>query len=203
MNRERGSALIIVILVILVLTMVGLAGILYMSVESKISGNDILQKEALYAAEAGLRVGERVLSFVRVADLSTLITRTSTLSTPGVSPQVPQMPAPYDINHLGTYLTQNGINGGPELAYQELDYTTRGNRAFFSLYIRNNSTDPAGPLIDGDARVHLISVGWLEDGNGTVLMTKIVAEELASGVLSDPGTQKLGDAGGTSSGTIE
>ena len=40
MNSERGSALIIVVLVVFVLTMVGIASVMFMTMEDRLSGND-------------------------------------------------------------------------------------------------------------------------------------------------------------------
>ena len=62
MRHEKGSALITIVLVVFVLTMVGIAGVLYMTVEDRISGNDQILKGALYAAENGLRRGERIIT---------------------------------------------------------------------------------------------------------------------------------------------
>ena len=59
MRNQKGSALITVVLVVFVLTMVGIAALFFMSTEDRISGTDRLQKAAFYAAETGMRWGER------------------------------------------------------------------------------------------------------------------------------------------------
>ena len=188
MKNEKGSALITVILVVLVLSVIGVAALVYMSVEDKVSGSDRLQKEALYAAEAGLRAGEVALGGQFNAGRSPnqlLGMATNGVATPGVTPGVPVFPASqttaaYDAQHLGTYLYAFGL--AAPLANQPLSYTTTNagadtTRAFYSIYIRNNPEDINGaPTTDVDGRIQIASVGYLSDRRGGVLAVKIVAE---------------------------
>ena len=59
---RRGSALILALIVILVLSIIGI-GVAYLTTtEDRISGNDRVLKTGFYAAEAGLRNGEALLS---------------------------------------------------------------------------------------------------------------------------------------------
>lgn len=208
MRNENGSALITVILVVLVLSMIGVAALVYMSVEDKVSGSDRLQKEALYAAETGIRAGETALGAQLNLGKSVkqmLAMGTSGIVTPGVSPGVPVFPlsqtgAAYDAQHLGTYMYDS--SGAAPLANQPIPYMTLGgatdnSRAFYSVYIRNNPEDTSGtPTVDVDGRIQLVSAGYVSDRNGGVLAVKIVAEGFSPPV-SHLGNQADLNAGAT------
>ena len=61
-GSRRGSALMMTVLVVLILTIIGI-GVAYLTqVEDKFSGNDRTAHSGFYAAEAGLRVGEKLIS---------------------------------------------------------------------------------------------------------------------------------------------
>jgi hypothetical protein len=77
------------------------------------------------------------------------------------------------------------------------------DRAFYSLYVRNNEDDVSGPVVNGDPRIRLISVGWIADVRGRVLAAKTLEEEFNFlGAAQSPSAQKLSDQGGTSSGVF-
>ena len=207
MRKEHGSALITVILVVLVLSMVGLAAMLFMGVEDRLSGSDRLDKEAFYAAESGLRVGEASL-FANISggsSITRLLQHVSVASTVAVTPGVPQQPPAYDLSHLGTYLTN--ATTGAELASQNVPYTSptgsqMDGRAYYSLYVRNNIDDYGGtPTIDQDGKVDLISVGWIQSPAGVPLAAKVLEEEFNLNASANPGTQENGNQSGTNAGT--
>jgi hypothetical protein len=58
-SGSRGAALISVLLVILLLTVIGLGVAYFTQVEDRLAGNDRTAKTSFYAAEAGLKVGEK------------------------------------------------------------------------------------------------------------------------------------------------
>src|SRR5450756_2895614 len=64
MMKERGSALVSVILVLLLLTIVGVGTAYFTSMEDRLSGNTRIAKAGFYAADAGLRRGEALLNEV-------------------------------------------------------------------------------------------------------------------------------------------
>ncbi len=218
---ERGVALIMVLLVLLVLTVLGITATMLMTQEDRISSRQDLQKAALYAAEAGLRRGEAIFSATPYsnAQLTLFLAHASTAVTSAATPTVPLQPAPWDIGHLGTYVT-TVAGGGTEVANQEVTQLAVGGtqtfdriRAYYSLYTRNNPEDhnPSGlqdPLHNFDTRLRLIAVGFITDSNGVdnagnarVLAVKIVEEEYNwHGFSQTPWSQKLMNAGGTSSG---
>jgi hypothetical protein len=220
-NPERGVALIMVILILLILTVLGMTATMLMTQEDRISSRQDMQKAALYAAEAGLRHGEEI--FTNTPYTNAMLTgylshvASSTITAAAPDP-VPIQPAPWDINHLGTYLTEFS-GGSVEVVNHEIsqlpDGTTRFYRirTYFSLYVRNNpeDTDAAGiqtPLLNHDTRLRLISVGFVTDpdgvdgsGNARVLAVKILEEEFNwTGFSQASSAQKLMNAGGTSSG---
>jgi Tfp pilus assembly protein PilX len=219
-NPERGIALIMVILILLILTVLGMTATMLMTQEDRISSRQDMQKAALYAAEAGLRHGEEIFTntpytnAMLTAFVSHVASSTITMAAPD---PVPIQPAPWDINHLGTYLTEFA-GGSAEVVNHEINQLPDGTnrfyriRTYFSLYVRNNpeDTDAAGlqtPLINHDARLRLVSVGFVTDpdgvdgsGNARVLAVKVLEEEFNwSGIVQGNDPQKLGDAGGTSS----
>lgn len=201
-DRQRGIALVSVIVVLLVLTVLGITAAIMMTQENRTARQMELQKAAFYVAEAGLRHGERVLRSVPFSNLTltAMLQHSSSTETKAASPKIPQPPPPWDVRHLGTYLTEDGV----ELANLEstVAFQLPGkDRAFYSLYVRNNEDDVSGPLVNGDPRIRLISVGWIADANDRVLAAKTLEEEFNFlGAAQSPSAQKLSDQGGTSSG---
>jgi hypothetical protein len=220
-NGERGVALIMVLLVLLVLTVLGITAAVLMTQEDRTSSRQDFQKAALYAAEAGLRRGEAIFSNTPYsnAQLTLFLAHVSSAVTAAVPDPVPVQPAPWDLRHLGTYVT-TVAGGGTEVANQEVTQIVAGGggpfdriRAYYSLYVRNNPEDrnPSGlqdPLHNFDTRLRLVSVGFITDSNGVggsgsarVLAVKIVEEEYNwHGFSQTTWAQKLMNAGGTSSG---
>lgn len=218
--REKGAALITVIMVLLILTVLGLAMSLLMTQEDRASGRQDAQKLALYAAEAGLRRGEQILrgtAFVNVSNL--LQHQAAALQAWQETPTTPMHPVfvggkadltTWDTMHLGTYL----IEGDTELANIQLPLPgERGLPAFYSLYVRNNPTDPSrSATANSDGQVRLIAVGWVANSADPgqswaargVKAVKILEEEYSwSGFAQGQQTQKLGSPGGTGSGVYE
>jgi hypothetical protein len=212
MNGQRGSALLTAILVLLILSAVGAAAVFLMREESTQSASVADAKLALYAAENGLRRGEAVLSNVGAFSINTLLQHDSSgdPATPAMTPQRPRHPTDpklsgtYDVAHLGTYL----ISGGTPLAVQQVQIPVQGTGpardVFYSLCVRDNpeditATSPNSNQVDSDAKVRLISVGWVQGGN-RVLAVKVLEEEYNfTGVSQSSSAQKLVNAGGTSS----
>lgn len=209
--REKGAALIFVIVVVLVLTVLGMAVAIFMNQEDRTSGRQDLQKLALYAAEAGLRRGEAVLTSLKILQVQGLLDHVSTAlqafqETPAL-PVHPGSSGEYDAQHLGTYLTQ----GGAELANVSIPLQGRGKQAFYSVYVRNNPDD-VSPIINADSRLRLIAVGWVANSADAsvawptrgVAAVKILEEEFNwQGQAVAESSQKLSDPGGTSSGAVE
>lgn len=226
-HRQRGVALITVILILLVLTVLGMAATIMMTQEDRLSARQQVQKEAFYAAETGLRHGERV--FARIAGftaeiltefLQPPVSLGALPDCPATLPRVPQHPAgtrdtgEWNTANLGTYL----YDGGVFLANQEIDMRPlsgrMGNRrAYYSLYVRNNPEDmgnlqtpPAN--LSPDSRLRLVAVGFITDGNGivagqaNVLAVRILEEEMSwERVTGGETLQDIQDAGGTGSGS--
>jgi Tfp pilus assembly protein PilX len=221
-TSERGVALIMVILVLLVLTVLGITAAMLMTQEDRISSRQDLQKAALYAAEAGLRKGEQVFSSTGYSNstLNMFLKHVSVARTLAAPDPVPVQPGPWDIRHLGTYVT-DPAGVGVEIANREVTQLVNGTqpfnriRAYYSLYTRNNpedrnpSTGLQDPTNNFDTRLRLISVGFITNSDGVgvpepqvkVLAVKIVEEEFNwTGFSQASSAQKLMNAGGTSSG---
>lgn len=243
-QSQRGVALITVILMLLVLTALGIGVVVLMTQEDRITSQQDLQKLALYAAEVGLRRGERIFESTTPdnAILTMFLTHTAVGHNPAVENQVPLHPAPcggaaqecgttgggvkvyyvfekcWDLDHLGTYLTDSG----QELVNQEISLVDQGGglagraRAYYSIYVRNNPNDriPSLPCTDPrtnwDSRLRLVTVGYVTGpagvagGSRAVLATKILEEEWNwTGAAQSEGTQYGGNAATTGSGIYE
>ncbi len=213
--NERGVALITVLLVLLVLTVLGITATVMMTQEDRTSSREDMSRSALYVAEFGLRRGEQTLAGFQYSNynLTTLLDHTATApqnwsNAPAAAPvePTPSVITSWDVGHLGTYLTTS-VGGTTELANQEITDQMAvtgfrgGQRAFFSLYVRNNPDDPGGPLTNNDSRIRLISVGWISDSAAQPLAVKVLEEEFNFvGTTQSAQSQKLGNPAGTSSG---
>ncbi len=214
-RRQRGSALLTVILVLLILSAIGVAAIYMMNQQNRVSGAVEGSKLALYAAETGLRRGEAVLKAAGVGSVSSLLSMDSSgaPATPAIVPERPVQPTDgnsgpggtYNTGHLGTYLTANGI----PLADVPVPSSGPGNapaqQVFYSLCIRDNPGDIdatqglASAQLDTDGKVRLISIGWVQGSNGKIVARKILEEEYNySGLSQAPSAQKGTNQGGTS-----
>jgi hypothetical protein len=207
--KERGSALVSVILVLLVLTIVGVGIAYFTSMEDRLSGNMRITKAGFYAADAGLRRAEVVLSGLSAlsgtcapVSLNAILSTgaTPTLTVPGGGWNNPAIPL--DLTGLSTpaCLTPLGI---AQQKYTNVPVPVVGatpvvDRATYSLYIRNNVDDASGDLtVDNDGLINVVSVGTVTLTAGTTL-TRILEEQL---LLTTGGafgsSQKNLNAGGT------
>jgi hypothetical protein len=205
-DRERGSALLIVVVVMLILSVTGMAIITMTEEDRNKAYSEMYTREALYAAEMGLRRGERVLLAAGSAAANSLLSHPAAAVTSVVTPSVPQIPntaTEFDIEHLGTYL----IEGGAELANQPVAMAPVPSgrpspQGFYSLYVRNNPEDVGvggSTATNNDFLIRLVSVGWVQFGN-EVHAVKILEEEYTwVGADQNPSAQKGNDAGGTGS----
>ena len=211
--RERGSALVSVILVLLVLTIVGVGIAYFTSMEDRLSGNTRIAKAGFYAADAGLRRGEALLNEVINLDptacaippastlvLSSLLANRNSLGHPALN--VPG----------GGYVAQvfdlSAVSTAACLGTDQRDYfnvpipqpagVSVVDQVSYSLYLRNNEDDaPGTDVLDTDSIVNLVSVGTVQLAAG-VIVTKIVEEQLLlSSGGGATGAQKDVNAGGT------
>jgi hypothetical protein len=199
-NRRttRGSALITVVLVVLILTIIGIGIAYFTSVEDRMSGNTRIQKAAFYAADSGLRKGEALISGV----VGNNISMGALLTYDGSVPALKVPGGGYDAVILrcadvtGAKTVQDFNDIAISLAGSVVD------KAFYSLYIRNNVEDIAGSAtVDGDSVINLVSVGKIRFSNGNE-MTQILEEQLVvSSTGTDTGSQKGANSGGTGSGS--
>jgi hypothetical protein len=195
MNRERGSALITVVLVVFVLTMVGIAGVLYMTVEDKISGNDKLAKAGFYAAESGLRVGEQVITSAAVTNPAFLDTILTNASHPSLN---------LGDGGFAAVVLKDPVST-KEFYSQTVPLATGArDQATYTLYVRNNSDDPSGLAgTNHDKKVNLIAVGSVVTGSGQAI-TKILEEQMdAGGAGGGERLMKGQNFGGTSAAGIK
>ncbi len=195
--RQRGGALIMALLVVLVLTIVGLAVAYFTQLEDQSSGNIRLSKTAFYAAETGLRTGERALTTANASGLfaADLITWAGNAA----NPKVPLPGGGFE----GVPLRVNGVE------YRRVILPSApgtSDVAVFSLYVRNNIEDrgnAAVPATDNDEILNLIAIGQVfrsvaSVANGIPIATKILEEQI---VLATPGNQEPGQEGQDQAGT--
>jgi hypothetical protein len=205
--KERGSALVSVILVLLVLTIVGVGIAYFTSMEDRLSGNTRITKAGFYAADAGLRRAEAVLS--GLSDLSggcAPVSLTQILST-GSAPALAVPGGGYAAIPLDLTTLSTGVCLGPlGIAQQQFlnvpvpvdAGTPVVDRATYSLYVRNNMDDASGSAtVDNDGIINVVAVGTVTLTAGTTL-TRILEEQL---LLTTGGafgsSQKNLNAGGT------
>jgi hypothetical protein len=185
------------LLVVLVLTIVGLAVAYFTQLEDQGSGNIRLSKTAFYAAETGLRTGERALTTANTSGFFArdLLAWAGTVANPIV-------PLPGG-GFAGVPLRVSGTE------YRRVILTSApgtSDVAVFSLYVRNNIEDRgnlAAPPTDVDEIINLISIGQVfrsvaEVANGTPIATKILEEQV---VLRTPGGEVGGQEQTNQSGT--
>jgi hypothetical protein len=209
--QPRGSALVSVILVLLVLTIVGVGIAYFTSMEDRLSGNTRIAKAGFYAADAGLRRGEAVLS--KVVSLSPSVCGTITVSQllaarSGTDPHVPGGGYPALVLDLSTFTSGGSACLGTDAqAYANVSIPSPtgvsvADKVTYSLYLRNNVDDGSGTdVLDTDSIVNLVSIGTVQLATG-VVVTKIVEEQLNLGVVGAmASTQKGVNPAGTGSGT--
>jgi hypothetical protein len=205
MMRERGSALVSVILVLLVLTIVGVGIAYFTSMEDRLSGNTRIAKAGFYAADAGLRRGEALLTEVVNLDPTACGAQTLSIILAARSGPVLKVPGGgYDAQVMDLSTISNaGCLGADRRAYLNVAIPPPAlvsvvDRVTYSLYLRNNVDDAQGTAsADTDNIVNLVSVGTVQLAAG-VVVTKIVEEQLllTTGGGSTGG-QKDVNAGGT------
>jgi hypothetical protein len=204
-RRQRGSALVSVILVLLVLTIVGVGIAYFTSMEDRLSGNTRITKAGFYAADAGLRRGEALLGEVINLDPTACGAQTLSLilaARSGADYPVPGGGYPAKVLDLST-ISNAGCLGADRTAYLNVPIPAPASvsvvdRVTYSLYLRNNVDDAEGTdTVDKDNIVNLVSVGTVQLATG-VLVTKIIEEQLflTTGGGST-GAQKDVNAGGT------
>jgi hypothetical protein len=205
--KQRGSALVSVILVLLVLTIVGVGIAYFTSMEDRLSGNTRIAKAGFYAADAGLRRGEALLNEV------------VNLPVPCVPPNLSQILAARSAAVLkvpGGGYDAHGLDlstlpvvtvaclGADARAYLDVPIPPPAgvsvvDRVTYSLYLRNNVDDLNGSsdIVDLDKIVNLVSVGTANLATGA-LVTKIIEEQLLlSRCGGSTGGQKDVNKGGT------
>jgi PilX N-terminal len=211
--KERGSALVSVILVLLVLTIVGVGIAYFTSMEDRLSGNTRISKAGFYAADAGLRRGEALLNeavnLPATCVPPTLSQLLAARSAPSSTTPVLKVPGGgYDalvLNLAGAALDPKTVAclGLDARAYADVPIPPPAavnvvDRVTYSLYLRNNVDDASGTeTSDTDHIVNLVSVGTVKLATG-VVVTKIVEEQLLlSRCGGSTGGQKDVNKGGT------
>lgn len=183
---NRGSALVITILVVLVLTVVGLGVAYFMQVEDRLSGNGRTLKTGFYAAEAGLKTGEKWINagFQTAGSYLYLGKLVPTYTPADLTP-------PGGGNGAYYLILPNATDIGFTGSFKDVPVSAADSSlGSFTLYVRHDAyADPA-------TTVNLISVG---KGPGGIL--RILEEQLSVPGLSTSGgpTQAGGTPGGAGS----
>ena len=203
-DARRGSALITVLIVVLVLTVVAIGIAFFTSTEDKISGNARMSRVGFYAAEAGLRQGESL-----VTNFATGVGGSASPLLTGTGADIYSPPGGGRPAYL---LKLDGVTYRNVVLEQKLGDDAM--RPMYSLFIRNNQEDPGGDNADTDGRVNIIAVGQMvlvdpstnalivdKNGNPTIGITKVLEEQIDTNPEgSSPATQKGANTGGTSAG---
>lgn len=203
-DPRRGSALITVLIVVLVLTVVAIGIAFFTSTEDKISGNARMSRVGFYAAEAGLRQAEAL-----VTNFSAALGGSASSLLSGSGSDVYTPPGGGRPAYL---LKLSGVSYRNVVVDQRLGDDAM--RPMYSLFIRNNQEDPGGDNTDTDGRVNIIAVGQMvlvdtgtnapildSSGTPTIGITKVLEEQIDTNPEgSSAATQKGANTGGTSAG---
>lgn len=203
-DARRGSALITVLIVVLVLTVVAIGIAFFTSTEDKISGNARMSRVGFYAAEAGLRQAEAL-----VTNFTAALGGSASSLLAGSAADIYNPPG----GGRPAYLLQlSGVAYRNVVVDQKLGDDAM--RPMYSLFIRNNQEDPGGDNSDTDGRVNIIAVGQMvlvdpstkdpildASGNPTIGITKVLEEQIDTNPEgSSAATQKGANTGGTGAG---
>lgn len=203
-SRVRGSALIIVILVVLVLTVVGLGIAFFATTEDRTSGNVRMSRVGFYAAEAGLREAESVVS-IYAATNSGIVSPLLTAASDDDTYQPPGGGYKAFLLKIGTKTYRDIVLSQP--------LGDANQRGMYTVYIRNNADDTGGEALDQDQKINIVVVGQMvlvdsagnpiRDGvgNPTIGIRKVLEEQIVTNPEgSAAATQKGSNVGGTSAG---
>lgn len=210
MYKEKGSALISVILVVLILTMVGVASLFFMTTEERISNVSKMEKAAFYSAEMGLREAERSIvdgysastTYITNA-LNTTQTTYNTFQVPGGGYNGVVLVDASILQHDDPALaiTDPGSGGitvpAGEMRGIRVD-EGNGYVSTYSVYVRNNAEEDSA-LVDTDVKINIVSVGLVVTPMGQVVR-KVMEEQIFPGAGGGIGTGQKGiNMGGTGS----
>lgn len=210
MRKEKGSALISVILVVLVLTMVGVASLFFMTTEERISNVARMEKAAFYCAEMGLREAERSIvdgysantAYITNA-LNTTQTTYNTLEVPGGGYNGVVLVDANILEHNDPALqTIDPSSGGVLVPAGEMRGVlvddASGYVSTYSVFVRNNAEE-VNAAVDTDNKINIVSVGLVVTPMGQVVR-KVIEEQIFPGAGGGIGTGQKGvNMGGTSS----
>lgn len=198
MGKEKGSALITVILVVLVLTMVGVASLFFMSTEERTANISRLEKAAFYAAEVGLRRAESSIQTQYDANPYSFLTSALSYNpAPQTEWNVLQVPNGGTVHPTAVVLTDtlDATLSQPRVdpAVSIIDPANATIAPFelrgivvddqssyittYNIYIRNDDDDLSN-TVDSNDKVSIVSVGLLVTPSGQVIR-KVIEEGVA------------------------
>lgn len=186
MRRTRGSALVSVLLVLLVLTVVGLGIAYFTQVENRLSGNDRVMKTSFYAAEAGLKAGERWINdgYQAAGSYAYLPQLVQPTNSPSLSPPGGGQTA---------YLLVIPNITAPSFDEMPVD-PSNPTQGTFTLYVRHDRSADVG------ISVNLISVGKDSSGYTRILEEQLTIPNLSTASAPSQGGGTPGGAGSVSAG---
>lgn len=192
-SREKGSALITVILVVLVLTMVGVASLFFMTTEERIANVTRLEKAAFYAAETGLREAER--SVLTQFQLDPQLCDTL-LGYPETSQNVLNVPNGGTTHRTAVVFTDSAIAAHQDPATGVTGYAGEmwkmditGNEGYtvtYDIYVRNDD-DEVSATLDNNNMVSIVAVGTVTTGTGQTIrkfLEEVIGPATMSGAIS-------------------
>ena len=154
--NERGIAMIIVLLIVMALALLASGVVLITTTEVFVTRNEAFGKEALYAAEAGLKHAEILLKSLNSRDQITTMYQKS-----GAQTGVPS----YRGSVIGYKMLDMTSNSQPWVVVS-LDASHR-----YELYVANNDPnekDTNGKPVEADGVFYVRSIGYANFGGGGV-----------------------------------
>ncbi len=171
--NQKGISLIFVLIIVAVLSVLASALFVVSTTDTFVARNAKYSKEAFYAAEAGLRYGERELRQLKSKALINGIYRSG---TPG--PNYGGSPLGYYFVEPSTVTDPSNLNGVPPIKDKTFCSGASGtdNVRRFSVLIANNNPnerDATGKKAEIDNKLFLRSIGY-GPGNSRVILEEMI-----------------------------
>lgn len=162
--NRKGVAMVVVLLIIIALSLLASGVVFITTSEIFVTRNDAYAKEAMYAAEAGIRFAERILRKVTSRDMLTdmYLLGYNTTSYQGFSYYNPNG-APAGIIGWKLLVPNSGLPGSWSWASSQLAGHELDTYHHYEVYVANNSpleVDGTGKPMEADGIFFIRSVGY-------------------------------------------
>ena len=185
--NQKGISLIVILIIVAVLSVLASALFVVTTTDTFVARNAKYSKEAFYAAEAGLRYGEKEMQQLKSKALIDGIYRSEDNKLKGPK---------YGDDILGKYFVVPSTVADPSHpeqghAIKDESFITGDNTRRFSVLIKNNNpyeVDATGKKAEVDGKLFLRSIGY-GPGNSKVILEEMI--DITSVVIDTSKDQAL------------